>query len=73
MIHAAERRVVSAVPQLVRLLDDQSPDVREDAAEALAELRTTESHAALRRALEHQDPDVRRIAVEYFGEKEEDK
>jgi HEAT repeat protein len=41
--------------------------VREAAAEALAETRTPESHAALRRALTNPNADVRRIAVEYFG------
>jgi HEAT repeat protein len=42
--------------------------VRQAAAEALAQVRTPESHAALRRALTNADADVRRIAVEYFGE-----
>jgi HEAT repeat protein len=63
-----ERRIVAMVPDLVRMMDDTSSEVRETAAEALTEMRTEQSHAALKAALNHRDPAVRRVAVEYFGE-----
>jgi HEAT repeat protein len=66
--YISERRITTKTTQLIRLLDDPSGDVRQAAAEALAQVRTPESHAALRRALTNADADVRRIAVEYFGE-----
>jgi beta-lactamase regulating signal transducer with metallopeptidase domain len=68
---AADRRMVMLVPRIVAMLEDPVSDVREQAAEALTEMKTEASHRALRAAITHRDPKVRRIAVSYLGDEED--
>jgi HEAT repeat protein len=60
------------VPTLRELLADNNADVREQAVQALGEIRDRSALEALVGALKSSDPVVRRSAAEALGQRDEE-